>query len=90
MNQDDVKKLVDTYDWEGIAKAWRDANVTWHAKEWEEFVTAIKREAVEQALDHLYDEAVMLQFYPEGAIVQPFLEKHKQAILAKYATKEKE
>lgn len=42
MNPAELKKAMDNHNWEGLAKAFQESDVKWHAQEWQDFVTTIK------------------------------------------------
>ena len=45
-----LKEFIDKYDWEGLAKAFRDSDIKWHQKEWKKFITQIRQEARKEAI----------------------------------------
>jgi len=38
----EIEKLIQAYDFKGLARAFQEGDIQWHAKEWEEFIREIK------------------------------------------------
>ncbi len=38
----DIKEFIEKYDWEGLACAFHEDDIKWHAQEWKEFVEEVK------------------------------------------------
>ena len=51
-----IKQLLETYDFEKMAKAYRESEIAWSANEWKEFIEAIRkqeRKNIEEELKHI-------------------------------------
>ena len=42
-NSEEIKNLMEKMDWRGIAKAFAEGNLDWHAEEWKNFIEEIRR-----------------------------------------------
>lgn len=43
--------LIKSNDWTGIARAFQESSVAWHAEEWKQFVENIRTEAAREVMD---------------------------------------
>ena len=48
MTPKDFQKYIDSYDWQGLAKAYHDSEVSLGAKEWEEIFEYMKEKGFEE------------------------------------------
>lgn len=43
-----LKELIKSQDWEGLARTFHEADIKWHAEEWKNFIEAIATSALEE------------------------------------------
>ena len=46
-----IKYFLETYDFEGIAKAYRESEIAWSENEWKEFIETIKKQERERVIE---------------------------------------
>ena len=51
-----IKQLLETYDFVGLAKAFAEADLDWHSMEWEKFTKAVREQERERIKDLIVKE----------------------------------
>ena len=69
-NSEEIKNLMEKMDWRGIAKAFAEGNLDWHAEEWKNFIEQIKANAYAEATKDWAERKKEAQQQERQAIVK--------------------
>ncbi len=58
--EEKMKEFISKNDWKGLAKAFQEGNIEWHAKEWESFIQSIREKSRKERDEELREEIEFL------------------------------
>lgn len=61
VKEKEILKFVNKMDWSGLAKAYEDAQLSWNATNWKNFVDEIRKQTRKQIIKEIEDKLVFVR-----------------------------